>query len=101
MNQVPPGMDMLVTPDRSTALSVPCRPDGGELGTGGAPCDIQSRHVRLAERQVTVAFDETWHYPLAGSVYRFNVLSIFDVDFRWNCTHTEDAVALQDHRVVL
>ena len=77
------------------------RPDGGELGAGGAPRDVQPGHGRLAEGQVAVALDEAGHDPFAGGVDGLHALAVFNVHLRRNCADAEDAVTLDHHGVVL
>src|SRR6266849_2645898 len=101
VNQVPPGTEMLVTPDRSTfwalhgALSTPkARP-------GRPPALTFPAQLRVPVREMRVGVDQSGHDPLSRGVD--------DVDVRAACvqphrfgesSNAPDAIAFHHQRVV-
>ena len=100
VNQVPPGTEMPVTPDRSTVCTLRAAFSVENSGPRGAAAFALAFDDRITVGDVAMGIDHAGHDPLPGGVDHPDVAAVIDRDLRRQRAHALDPVALDDDGVV-
>src|SRR5215470_18090306 len=96
VNQVPPGTEMLVTPERNTFCAFQAAAESIEFRSGCTFSPVLARQFRVAVGKVGVGVDQTRHNPLSAGVDDLYVVCVVQLDFGRQRPRAFDAIAL-DH----
>ena len=100
VNQVPPGTEMLVTPERSTFCTLRADFKRGEFRPGRALAFALALDQGIAVGDVAVGVDQAGHDPLPAGVDHLHRPAILELHVRRQRTDALDPVALDDDGIV-